>query len=340
MRWVAKCGKVGYTAFEGSLAAQTDFAEYCGEVCKGGEPGCRKPADPPKDPHYTMPEGVIKSRIEGRWYRVAACGDEAKEDYDTTTNAYADLVKHCADCRERKDDCWKTPVEHTPASIPNKAVPKPAAEEKRIGDDLFIREGIISLIPMQVKAKRNDGNNYSALTGCYEEKPDGINTKTEEEARKLLVAKCEGCNEKRRNCWKSLIAPVPPKMVPGAAPGVKDKEIIEIKPGITGKEPEKGEITAEKLLDACRYIRDQIKADGNNAQRTTKFVAEKVKEDQRNLTKALTKLYGRAPSSSSGKESFKYWSKAVLPKVEAAITKLEAKIAPTASSVGKANADA
>ena len=53
---------------------------------------------------------------------------------------------------------------------------------------------------------------------------------------------------------------------------------------------------AEKLLDACRYIRDQIKADGNNAQRTTKFVAEKVKEDQRNLTKALTKLYGRGPS--------------------------------------------
>ena len=32
VRWVAKCGKVGYTAFEGSLAAQTDFAEYCGEV--------------------------------------------------------------------------------------------------------------------------------------------------------------------------------------------------------------------------------------------------------------------------------------------------------------------
>lgn len=72
MRWVAKCGKVGYTAFEGSLAAQTDFAEYCGEVCKSGEPGCWKPADPPKDPHYTVPEGVIKSRIEGRWYRVAA----------------------------------------------------------------------------------------------------------------------------------------------------------------------------------------------------------------------------------------------------------------------------
>jgi hypothetical protein len=58
VRWVAKCGKVGYTAFEGSLAAQTDFAEYCGEVCKGGEPGCWKPADPPKDPHYMVPEGV------------------------------------------------------------------------------------------------------------------------------------------------------------------------------------------------------------------------------------------------------------------------------------------
>ena len=155
-----------------------------------------------------------------------------------------------------------------------------------------------------------------------------------------LVKHCADCRERRGRCWMSLIAPVPPKVVSGAAPGVKDKERTENKPGITGKEPEKGEITAEKLLDACRYIRDQIKADGNNAQRTTKFVAEKVKEDQRNLTKALTKLYGRAPSSSSGKECFKYWSKAVLPKVVAAITKLEAKIAPTASSVGKANADA
>ena len=112
---------------------------------KGGEPGCWKPADPPKDPHYTMPEGVITSKIEddgsSKWYWVTTCGDEAKEDYDTTTDAYADLVKHCADCRERRDDCWKTPVEHTLASIPNKAVPEPGAEEKRIGDDLFIREG-------------------------------------------------------------------------------------------------------------------------------------------------------------------------------------------------------
>ena len=66
---------------------------------------------------------------------------------------------------------------------------------------------------------------------------------------------------------KFLIAPVPPKVVSGAAPVVKDKERTEIKPGITGKEPEKGKIAAEKLLDACRYIRDQIKADSNNAKK-------------------------------------------------------------------------
>ena len=135
VRWVAKCGKVGYTAFEGSLAAQTDFAEHCGAICKGGEPGCWKPADPPKNPHYTVPEGVITSKIEddgsSKWYWVTTCGDEAKEDYDTTTDAYADLVKHCVDCNERKDDCWKAdPVVGVAEAVAD-AKAKSAADKHR-----------------------------------------------------------------------------------------------------------------------------------------------------------------------------------------------------------------
>jgi hypothetical protein len=173
-----------------------------------------------------VPEGVITSKIEddgsSKWYWVTTCGDECEEDYDSKEGAYADLINHCANiCRERKDDCWKSPVEHTPASIPNKAGPKPAAEEKRIGDDLFIREGIISLIPVQVKAKRNDGNNYSAFTGCDETPPWCGYYKTEDEARQGLVAKCKSCEERRRYCWnpepdgKSLCPPPDLKLLDG-----------------------------------------------------------------------------------------------------------------------------
>ncbi|MGD0952442.1 MAG: hypothetical protein ABR985_08610 [Methanotrichaceae archaeon] len=217
---------------------------------------------------------------------------------------------------------------------------------KWIGDERFTEDGCYLSKDLSEKEKADHpGAKFRAQTICEERPEWSAYDKTEEKVLSLYQKHCAECKlepMKRKNCWKDgkdaeahTPAPVPPKVVPGAEPeGGKKKEIIEIKPVVKAKEPEpekKAEIEDEKLLEASRYIRDEIKSGHNKAQRQTKVVAEKVKEDQRILTKALKKLFGRAPSSSSGKESYKYWSKAVLPKVEAAIKTLEAKIASPAS---------